>query len=167
VPETVTGRLVVPAVQGVPLAGDDSAWSGSSAPNMSGFSRTESGRIRWEHGDAPIVARQLTLFTFRVENADGAPADDFELYMGMPGHAVFIKRDRRVFARVHPTGSVPMAALQIAAGAAAAPHMHATAGLPAVVSFPYGVPEPGDYRIFVQVKRRGRVQTGVFDTTVR
>jgi hypothetical protein len=29
-----------------------------------------------------------------------------------------------------------------------------------------GFPEPGDYRIFVQVKRRGRVATGVFDTQV-
>jgi hypothetical protein len=167
VPETVTGRLVVPAVRGLPLIGDDSAWSGSSAPDRSGFSRTEAGGIRWERGEAPIVARQLTLFAFRIENGDGAPADDLELYMGMPGHAVFIKRDRLVFAHVHPTGSVPMASLQIAAGATAAPHAHAAAALPATVSFPYGVPEPGDYRIFVQVKRRGRVQTGVFDTTVR
>jgi hypothetical protein len=37
---------------------------------------------------------------------------------------------------------------------------------PSTVTFPYGFPEPGDYRIFVQVKRAGRVITGVFDATV-
>jgi hypothetical protein len=38
--------------------------------------------------------------------------------------------------------------------------------LPAVVRFPYGFPQPGDYRIFVQVKRAGRIETGVFDARV-
>jgi hypothetical protein len=43
--------------------------------------------------------------------------------------------------------------------------MHA-AGLPAGVSFPYGFPQPGHYRIFVQVKRAGKVETGIFDARV-
>jgi hypothetical protein len=34
------------------------------------------------------------------------------------------------------------------------------------VSFPFGFPRAGDYRIFVQVKRGGRVQTGAFDAQV-
>ncbi len=40
------------------------------------------------------------------------------------------------------------------------------ASLPPVVAFPYGFPQPGDYRVFVQIKRGGAVQTGVFDAKV-
>ena len=38
--------------------------------------------------------------------------------------------------------------------------------LPAEVSFPYAFPSPGRYRIFVQIKRSGHVETGVFDASV-
>jgi hypothetical protein len=34
------------------------------------------------------------------------------------------------------------------------------------VSFPYGFPKPGEYRMFVQIKRAGRIETGVFDSVV-
>jgi hypothetical protein len=174
VSETLTGRFTTPGVRGRPLDGDDSAWTGPAASHAgasaaSGVRGTrDEGRIVWDNDAAPIAARKLTLFTFHIENAAGLPADDLELYMGMPGHAVFVRRDRRVFAHVHPMGSAPMAAMQIASGATAtAPHLHAAAALPPMVSFPYGFPESGDYRIFVQVKRRGQVHTAAFDATVR
>ena len=126
--------------------------------------------IVWVRDDKPLAPKTLTLFTFRVEDADGQPARDLELYMGMPGHAIFVRRDRRVFAHVHPSGSAPMAAMQIAMPA---PGEHAGHDMnsrqsqsPSTVTFPYGFPESGDYRIFVQVKRGGRVITGVFDAAV-
>ena len=63
-----------------------------------------------------------------------------------------------------------MAAMQIAMPAGAISRRSARAWharhVPTTVSFPFGLPEPGDYRIFVQVKRSGRVDTGVFDASV-
>jgi hypothetical protein len=99
--------------------------------------------------------------------------------MGMPGHAAFVRSDRSVFAHVHPSGSVPMASLSLtqnagdgAAAMAAMPgmsgmeHSGMTMALPPEVSFPYGFPKPGNYRIYVQVKRGGKVETGIFDARV-
>ena len=177
VPETVTGTFSTGALRGTPLTGDDSEWDAATvrlkadtttpaaSPVVSGFSRTVGGgRIEWIRDDAPLVTKRLTLFTFRIDDENGKPAEDLELYMGMPGHALFVKKDRRVFAHVHPSGSAPMAALQIAMPSTS---MHAhQGGLPPAVTFPYGFPEAGDYRIFVQVKRRGTVVTGAFDAHV-
>ena len=172
VSETVTGVLDAPEIHGAPLAGDDSEWSAADAASVprrsSGSAEASEGgsHIVWVRDDTPLVPKRLTMFTFRVEDASGQPATNLELYMGMPGHAVFVRKDRRVFAHVHPSGSAPMAAMNIAMPSASA-HMHHDAALPSTVSFPYGFPEPGDYRIFVQVKRGGRVVTGVFDAAVK
>ncbi len=45
-------------------------------------------------------------------------------------------------------------------------HSSHGAGVPATVTFPFGFPERGDYRIFGHVKRRGRVKTAAFDAHV-
>jgi hypothetical protein len=39
--------------------------------------------------------------------------------------------------------------------------------LPATVTFPYGFPKPGAYRLFVQMKHSGHIVTGVFDCDVQ
>ena len=165
VSETVTGTLQTPVIHGGPMRGDDSAWTGTAATGEAGAT-ADGGRIVWLRDSTPLAPKRLTLFSFRVEDASGKPAADLELYMGMPGHAVFVKRDRRVFAHVHPSGSAPMAALQIAMPDADPHAQHRSAAIPPVVSFPYGFPEPGDYRIFVQVKRSGSVQTAAFDVSI-
>jgi hypothetical protein len=76
-----------------------------------------------------------------------------------------LSRDGGVFAHLHPTGTVPMAALAVASKD---PHAGHYMGGPvhSTVYFPYGFPKAGDYRLFVQMKRAGRVETGVFDLRV-
>jgi hypothetical protein len=125
------------------------------------------GRMIWERGAEPLRVKQATDFRFRVEDESGRPAADLEPYMGMAGHAAFVKTDRSVFAHVHPSGSVPMAALSLTATAVADPHAGHAMATPSAVSFPYGLPQAGDYRIYVQIKRSGRIETGVFDARVQ
>ena len=87
--------------------------------------------------------------------------------MGMAGHAEFVRSDLSVFAHIHPAGSVPMPSLMIAQKDSGLPMDHGSMhALPAEVSFPYGFPQPSDYRLFVQIKRDGQVETGVFDAHV-
>jgi hypothetical protein len=100
--------------------------------------------------------------------------------MGMAGHAEFVRSDMSVFAHVHPAGSVSMAALELAQGgmadaaASAQGPMSMAMSMPMTevgpvspeVRFPYGFPQPGEYRLFVQIKRAGRIETGVFDAHV-
>ncbi|MEO7157021.1 MAG: hypothetical protein ABI039_05630 [Vicinamibacterales bacterium] len=156
VPETVTATLETTNLSGTPLSGDDSAWSATDV---------SATKIVWVRDDTPLVPRKLTTFTFRVEE-NGEPVRDLELYMGMPGHAIFVRRDRRVFAHVHPSGSAPMAAMEIAMPSNPSHAQHAGA-TPSTVTFPYGFPEPGQYRIFVQIKRAGAIVTGAFDADVK
>lgn len=162
-PETQIGTIDLPAVPGQPLSGDDSGGSELVASDKA--ARLSDGyRMVWERDSAPLRAQQAIVFRFRVEDKDGKPASDLENYMGMAGHAVFMSDDGKVFAHVHPEGSVSMAALAMAqpANPAATMNMADHAPMPAEVSFPYGFPQPGDYHLFVQVKRAGHVETGVF-----
>jgi len=143
-PETQVATVNLPAVTGEAMSG--------------GY------RMVWERGEKPFKANQPYWFRFRVEDKDGKPATDLEPYMGMAGHAVFISTDGNVFAHVHPAGSVSMAAVNLAEGRGAKSSMenmeHGAGSTE--VSFPYGFPKPGEYRIFVQVKRAGKVETAEF-----
>ncbi len=102
-----------------------------------------------------------------LPDVTGEPLSGDDSGMGMAGHAEFVRSDLSVFAHIHPAGSVPMASLMMAQKDSGLPMDHSSMhALPAEVSFPYGFPQPGDYRLFVQIKRHGQVQTGVFDAHV-
>jgi hypothetical protein len=185
-PWTLVGQVDLPQTSGKPLQGDDSTWTGPALAAQPSDTKVaqlaDGGRIIWEKGNAPLVANTAMVFKFRVEDKDGKPAKDMEPYMGMAGHAEFVSSDMSVFAHIHPAGSVSMAALELASagpGGEATPNganmqggiatsMQMTSpSLQPEVSFPYGFPKAGDYRIFVQIKRAGQVQTGVFDARVQ
>jgi hypothetical protein len=108
---------------------------------------------------------------FDVQSPSGEPVDalepGIEPYMGMAGHAMILARDLTIFAHVHPTGSVPMAALALVPGAAIMDHSrHGGMRFPSRIQFPYNFPRAGAYRVFVQVKRAGKIQTAAFDVDV-
>jgi len=182
-PDTLIAEVNLPQTAGQPLTGDDSAVSApiigdaKSAPLVSNLS--DGTRMIWERDNGgPLHSNQLLWFRLRVEDANGKPVNDLEPYMGMAGHAEFVRDDFSVFAHVHPDGSAPMAAVILAdktlpgangAGAAPMANMPSMSSSPigSKVSFPYGFPKAGLYRIFVQVKHNGRVETGVFDARVQ
>jgi hypothetical protein len=184
-PWTLVGQVDLPQINGTPLTGDDSTWTGTpltaQSTDVSAAQLADGGRIVWEKGTTPLAANTSMVFKFRVEDKDGNPVQDMEPYMGMAGHAEFVSSDMSVFAHIHPAGSVSMAALGLASagpdaegqgGAARQGSMSMAmsikpAALAPEVSFPYGFPKAGEYRIFVQVKRAGQVQTGVFDAHVQ
>ncbi len=162
-PETQVATIELPQIAGERLRGDDSGGPDLAAGDQASV-LSDGYRMVWERDAQPFKANVPVWFRFRVVDKAGKPATDLEDYMGMAGHAAFISTDGKVFAHVHPAGSVSMAAVSLAGGAGAQHQMAGMNQAPANsdVSFPYGFPQPGDYRIFVQVKRAGRVETGAF-----
>ena len=85
--------------------------------------------------------------------------------MGMAAHVIVTSRDHGVFAHLHPSGSISMAALQkFTTGATHAGHGGEVEGR---VDVPYAFPKAGRYRMWVQVKRAGQVRTAAFDLDVQ
>ncbi|HUS08675.1 MAG TPA: hypothetical protein VMZ52_20385 [Bryobacteraceae bacterium] len=162
--ETLVARLQTSGQPGEPLEGDDSA---GVAPTVLGNQSplADGAHMIWERDLQPLESRKASNFRFRIVSADGTPAADLQPYMGMAGHAVFLAADGSVFAHVHPSGSVPMPLLALAARQPD-PHAGHDMAAPSTVEFPFGFPKPGEYRIFVQVKRNGKVDTGFFAARV-
>src|SRR6185312_14728412 len=151
-PITGTAELDLPELHCAAPTGDDSTWASGDRAS-----------IVWDR-PAKLRAGVALPLAFRVE-----PADELEPYMGMVAHAEIVKTDGSVFAHLHPNGSVAMPALELAQGG----QMSGMSGrampnepLSPKFTIPFGFPQPGDYRVFVQIKRHGAVETAAFDAHV-
>jgi hypothetical protein len=184
-PETLVSKISVPAnTPGDALGPDDAA--AFPQPLRSGqlgnsYKLPDGSVMVWDRPPT-LTANTAYAFRFRLLDASGNPAADMQPYMGMAGHAAFVKTDGTVFAHTHPEGSAAMAALMLAnsnnGGSATAdaamsmdmkmPMEMGQHGQPIsnTVEFPYGFPSAGRYRIFIQMKHGTTIETGVFDTLV-
>jgi hypothetical protein len=174
-PDTMTTKVDLPvADKAVQLTGDDSSTVAPKLSTVRANATTvplgDDDRVEWVLDTRTLQARKPARLRFRVTDQGGAPATNLEPYMGMAGHLVILRRDLGVFAHVHPAGSVPMAALMLLRkpslpGSDSMSGMQHE-GITSDITFPYGFPQAGDYRLFLQVKRAGKVQTAVFDAHV-
>ena len=199
-PETLTGSIDVPPDASHNFLDTDDA-SAYPPPLSRGdlgvsYKLPDNYTMVWERPSS-LAANKAEVFRFWLLDPKGKPATDMRPYLGMAGHAAFVKTDGKVFAHTHPDGSAAMPAMMLAnadmdsemAGAAmSGTALGADANSPAntgrggvdaqhpaqapkplapFVDFPYGFPSPGRYRIFIQMKHGDTVETGVFDTEVK
>lgn len=189
-PETLVAKITIPAsMAGGPLGEEDAA--AQPQPLSQGqlgniFKLPDGYTMVWDRPTA-ITAGTAYAFRFHLLDAYGMPATNMQPYLGMAGHAAFVKADGTVFAHTHPEGSAAMASLMLAneemsesstsidptTNMSIDPNMKMempmqhSEPLSNTVEFPYGFPSSGRYRIFVQMKHGSTVETGVFDTSVQ
>ena len=159
---------------------DDSSWRGTpallSGPGASA-PLADGSTLQWL-GAPELRVDVETVLSFAVRDPSGDPAV-LEPYMGMISHAALTRDDGSVFVHLHPAGTISMGSLSVLA-----PDTQVTTDPGAMdtmsdpqgdlhdrggadqVEFPYAFPQPGEYTIWVQVKRAGNVLTGAFQVMV-
>ena len=189
-PETETATLNIPAgLPSVPLSPEDA----SAAPpplshgDLGPTYKLPDGYTMVFDRPTNVTANTAYALRFHLLDATGQPASDMQPYLGMPGHAAFVKSDFSTFAHTHPDGSAAMPAVMLANASTTASESASSSNMPgmagmamegpamsaappepisATVEFPYGFPSAGRYRIFIQMKHANTVETGVFDVNV-
>ena len=181
---TLVSAVDVPAasVRTTPADADDAIAIGHATTTLGSGSALLSPSLRLAgSSSAPLVARQPVELRFQLVDTSGKAAA-VEPYLGMPAHAIVTRRDGAVFIHLHPMGTFSMASQQaftlrdrgdtttrgrLDPTALAAATGHGMGASDGRVSFVYEFPQPGPYRIWVQLKHGGTVLTGTFDAEVR
>ena len=180
-PETETASLSVPP--GIPGASLGDADASAAPPAISigqlgsRYKLPDGYEMQWEKPTA-LTSNTPYNLVFHLLDPQGEPAKDMQPYLGMPGHAAFVKYDGTAFAHTHPDGSAAMPAVMLAneSSGLSTSGMNAMEGmtemssmnmgtepLSSTVSFPYGFPSTGTYRIFIQMKHGTTVIAFVTD----
>jgi hypothetical protein len=184
-PETETATLSVPpGMPGTTLGVEDASAAPPAISNGQlgpGYKLPDGYVMQWEK-PAALLSNTPYNLVFHLLDTQGKPATDMQPYLGMAGHAGFVKYDGTAFAHTHPDGSAAMPAV-ILANESSSPSMGGmnamngmadtssmnmnTEPISSTVTFPYGFPSSGSYRIFIQMKHGTTVETGVFDAAVQ
>ena len=182
--QTMVASVTLPLSSGgespVPSDADDSWFAAPVRSGEQTVTLADGSTMKWAAAGQALVGREAVL-RFEIRNADGSPAS-LEPYMGMAGHAVVARDDGSVFVHLHPSGTISMASqmafqmrqpgdsvggkLAKRLGVAEAQAMAGGLAPTSSVAFPYAFPKPGNYRIWVQVRKNGRILTGAFDVPV-
>jgi hypothetical protein len=129
----------------------------AAAPGSTSVTLMDGYRMSLDLASA-LHPRTGQLLHFTLLDPAGHPPAEMQLYMGMTAHAAVVKLDGQpdgpVFAHIHPAGTTPMLGMDTSSAPASQ------------VSFPFGFPTAGLYRIFVQMKRGGVIETTAFDLLV-
>jgi hypothetical protein len=172
--ETLTSTITLPAPAPPPpsgsLADADDAWSPGQRVGSADQSVLADGTtLTWVRGGRALAVGDEAGLQFAIASPAGDTAA-LEPYLGMAGHAVVVRDDGKVFIHLHPLGTISVAAQARLTGASfdtSMRHMMAAPGTQGgTLYFPYAFPQPGDYTLWVQLKRRGRILTGSFTAHV-
>lgn len=181
---TLVGSVTLPDRTPAPAAklDPDDAWFVGNA-SVNAPARLADGSIMTltYNGPAPHPIPSAQSLRVSVTDAADRPVA-LEPYLGMPAHAVVTRLDGAVYVHLHTMGTVTAGAQEVfamrdrgdtsAAGklqiSGHAGHAAPTRAVESMaIEFPYSFPTGGEYRVFVQVKRNGRVLTGAFALTVK
>jgi hypothetical protein len=180
---TLVGSVVLtPDSAGGQLDPDDGWMIGPAGDSVAALS--DGSTLIWERGGAPLHANEDAGLRFAVRERDGS-SGRVEPYLGMAAHAVVVRDDGRVFIHLHPMGTISAAAQILLVERTAADTARGALGkrltesgaftrygnhemeMPGSFAFPYAFPDTGAYRVWVQLRRNGKVETSAFRAVVR
>lgn len=173
--------LAVPlGAGGVPALDTDDAWFEGPLASLPAMRDVQIGdvAVSWA-GDPHPVAGVPGVLRFALRGVTGDSVR-LEPYLGMLGHAVVVRQDGGVYIHLHPNGTSAMASEvaftlrdrgdttpdgRLRLSDAAMP-MAAEQAI-SELSFPYAFPSAGRYRVWVQLRIRGRIRTAGWEVRVR